>query len=196
MQVELTAYDPLWPLLFEQEAKQLRQLFLPQPIAVEHVGSTAVPGMVARPVIDIFIGLCPLLPLAQYEQLLFYTDYRRCTAEKEGRYSFYRPALQAAGYSLHLLPLAGFYRQSELLLRDFLRTHPKAVTQACEVKQAAFAPCCNDPTAYVQAKAALHARLLNTVAATYHAPLCTGGDPVVTQGANSVHFPPTGRTFL
>lgn len=196
MQLELTAYDPLWPLLFEQEVTQLRQLFLPQPVAVEHVGSTAVPGMAARPVIDIFIGLAPLLPLAQYEQLFLYTDYRRCPAEKAGRYSFYRPALQAAGYSLHLLPLEGFYGQSELLLREFLRTHPKAVAQACEAKKAAFAQCRTDPGAYVQTKAALYARLLGTVAATHRAPLCTGGETAVTQGTNTVHFPPVARTFL
>ena len=195
MKLELTAYDPLWPLLFEQEAKLLQQLFLPQPIAVEHIGSTAVPGMLARPVIDIFVGLCPLLPLAQYEQLFLYTDYRRCPVEKTGCYSFYRPALQVTGYSLHLLPLAGFYGQNELLLRDFLRTHPKAVAQACEAKQAAFAHCRNDPDAYVKVKAALHAQLLGT-AVTSHRTLCTKAESAVTQKANTVHFPPVTRTFL
>lgn len=104
MQLELTAYDPLWLLLFEQEATQLRQLFLPQPVTVEHVGSTVVPGMAARPVIDILIGLAPLLPLAQYEQLFFYTDYRHCPAENAGRYSFYRPL------PVHFYDLAYKYR--------------------------------------------------------------------------------------
>ncbi len=51
MQLELTAYDPLWPLLFEQEATQLRQLFLPRPVTVEHVGSTAVPGRESGPLL-------------------------------------------------------------------------------------------------------------------------------------------------
>lgn len=191
---ELAAYDPSWPLLFEQEATQLKQLFLPQSVAVEHVGSTAVPGMVARPVIDIFVGLFPLLPLAQYEQLFLYTDYRQCPAEKAGRYSFYRPALQIAGYSLHLLPMAGFYMQSELLLRDFLRTHPKAVMQACKIKQAAFAQCCTDPGTYAKAKAALHAQLLGTAAPPHRAPPCPGGEPAVKQKPNTVFFPPVTRT--
>ena len=65
---------------------------------------------------------------------------RLCPAEKAGRYSFYRPALQTAGYSLHLLPLKGFYGQSELLLRDFLRTHPQSGGTGLRSKKGGICP--------------------------------------------------------
>ena len=67
---------------------------------------------------------------------------------------------------------------------------------ACEAKKAAFAQCSTGPGAYVQAKTALHAQLLGTAVASHRAPLCTGGETVVTQEANTVHLPPGARTFL
>ena len=147
MGLELDVYDTAWPLLFDQEANRLRQLFLPQPVAVEHIGSTAIPGMAARPVIDIFVGVSPLLPLT------------------------------------------GFYQQGELLLRDFLRTHPKAAAQACTAKQAAFAQCRSDPAAYAQAKAALQAGLLQTALTAQGTPFCAAGQNAAAPKTNTVPFP-------
>ncbi len=189
MGLELDVYDTAWPLLFDQEANRLRQLFLPQPVAVEHIGSTAIPGMAARPVIDIFVGVSPLLPLVRYEQLFLHTEYTCRPPFKTGRYSFYRPALQVTGYSVHLLPLTGFYQQGELLLRDFLRTHPKAAAQACTAKQAAFAQCRSDSAAYAQAKAALQAGLLQTALTAQGTPFCAAGQNAAAPKANTVPFP-------
>ena len=168
----------------------LRQLFLPQPVTVEHIGSTAVPGMAARPVVDILVGVSPLLPLAQYEQLFLHTDYQPRPACKAGRHLFYRPALQITGYSVQLLPLAGFYGQDELLLRDFLRARPHAAAQACAAKQAAFGRYRSDPRMYAQAKATLQNQLLQAAATARSAPQYSGNPGAVVQKASTVLFPP------
>lgn len=51
--IEVVPYDPRWPALFEQLAGALRDAFGPTALHLEHVGSTAVPGLAAKPVIDI-----------------------------------------------------------------------------------------------------------------------------------------------
>jgi GrpB-like predicted nucleotidyltransferase (UPF0157 family) len=56
--IPLCAYKPQWPVLFTSEAVQLRAA-LPVDIAIEHIGSTAVPGLLAKPIIDIMIGAEP-----------------------------------------------------------------------------------------------------------------------------------------
>jgi len=77
--IELRDYDPAWPAMFEQEAECISLALGPGAIAVHHVGSTSVPGLAAKPIIDI---------------LLVVTD-------SAGEPS-YVPALEAAGYRLHI----------------------------------------------------------------------------------------------
>ena len=55
--VQLADYDPDWPVEFEKEKRLLERAFGDRVVAIEHVGSTAVPGLSAKPIIDIEIGL-------------------------------------------------------------------------------------------------------------------------------------------
>jgi len=57
-EVEIVNYDPRWPVLFDQEAEQLRAALDPSlMVGLEHFGSTAVPGLSAKPIIDILIAV-------------------------------------------------------------------------------------------------------------------------------------------
>jgi GrpB-like predicted nucleotidyltransferase (UPF0157 family) len=53
--IHLADYDPEWPLLYEREATRIRGALGPRPLRIEHVGSTSVPGLAAKPVIDIIL---------------------------------------------------------------------------------------------------------------------------------------------
>ena len=61
--VVVVAYDPQWPDLFQQETLLLRSLFGANVVAIYHVGSTAIPGMHAKPIIDILVEVQALDPL-------------------------------------------------------------------------------------------------------------------------------------
>ncbi|WP_232376728.1 GrpB family protein [Amycolatopsis aidingensis] len=75
--VTLAEYDPRWPLLYEREAERIRRVLGDRVVLLEHVGSTSVPGLCAKPIIDI---------------LLVVAD-----SDDEDAYL---PALEAAGYRL------------------------------------------------------------------------------------------------
>jgi GrpB-like predicted nucleotidyltransferase (UPF0157 family) len=77
--VRISEYDPEWPLLFEREAERIRTALGERALRIEHTGSTAVPGLPAKPVIDI---------------LLVVAD--------SSRESDYFPALEQAGYRLRI----------------------------------------------------------------------------------------------
>jgi len=77
--IELADYDPAWPGLFAREARRIRATLRERALRIEHVGSTAVPGLAAKPIIDI---------------LLIVGD----SADEET----YVPALEAAGYVLRI----------------------------------------------------------------------------------------------
>jgi GrpB-like predicted nucleotidyltransferase (UPF0157 family) len=75
--IELVGYDPAWPRLFEREAERVRGALGERALRVEHVGSTSVPGLAAKPIVDIVLVVCR-------------------SSEEDA----YVPALEAAGYRL------------------------------------------------------------------------------------------------
>lgn len=77
--IELVDYDPAWPELFAREAQQIAAALGARALGIEHVGSTAVPGLAAKPIIDL---------------VLVVTD----SADEET----YAPALESAGYALRI----------------------------------------------------------------------------------------------
>jgi GrpB-like predicted nucleotidyltransferase (UPF0157 family) len=77
--IQLVEYDPRWPELFEREAERIRKALGDRALRIEHTGSTAVPGLAAKPVIDIVLVV-------------------RNSADEDA----YRSALERAGYSLRL----------------------------------------------------------------------------------------------
>jgi GrpB-like predicted nucleotidyltransferase (UPF0157 family) len=55
--IELAEYDPTWPLLYEREARRIREALGDRVVRLEHVGSTSVPGLAAKPRIDIMLAI-------------------------------------------------------------------------------------------------------------------------------------------
>lgn len=53
--ITLAEYDPSWPKLFEQEANRIRSVLGKKALQIEHVGSTSVPGLCAKPIIDMLL---------------------------------------------------------------------------------------------------------------------------------------------
>jgi GrpB-like predicted nucleotidyltransferase (UPF0157 family) len=67
--ITLVPYDPAWPRLFAEEAARLQQALGGRALRIEHVGSTAVPGLAARPVIDIQVSVASEFVEAVLEQV-------------------------------------------------------------------------------------------------------------------------------
>lgn len=64
------AYDPNWPAAFEAETNRLRSVLGALALRIEHNGSTSIPGLGAKPIIDIQISVASLQPLAEFEERL------------------------------------------------------------------------------------------------------------------------------
>lgn len=63
MKIEIMEYNPDWTKNFEEEKIKLLHFFGSHAVAIEHIGSTAIPNQRAKPVIDIFIGVSPFAEL-------------------------------------------------------------------------------------------------------------------------------------
>ncbi len=63
MKVEIYEYDPAWPTAFQAEARRIEETVGPIAMRIEHIGSTSVPGLAAKPIIDIQVSVWQVVPL-------------------------------------------------------------------------------------------------------------------------------------
>lgn len=163
-QVRLVDSDPGWPQAFEQLAAELRPALGKLAVAVEHVGSTAVPGLVAKPILDLAIGLAPATDphhvIAAIERLGYV--YRGDKGDTGGLLFVLedRPAQRIA--HLHVVAHGGAKWRQYLAFRDRLRIDPDARAAYTQVKRSLGEQFAGDRQAYTAGKAMFVAELLST----------------------------------
>ena len=124
--LKLVTYDPAWPALFAAEAERISRAFAPRELPIEHIGSTSVPGLLAKPVIDIAIAVSSAEEAAECVaplQALGY-EYRGMHGDDPARRYFVLDAEGRRRVQIHMwiLPAAGWDRH--LRFRDLLRARP------------------------------------------------------------------------
>jgi GrpB-like predicted nucleotidyltransferase (UPF0157 family) len=152
--VRLVSYDPRWPELFDRE-KALLEAAIGQWITggPHHVGSTAVPGLDAKPVIDILVGVRGLDASRACFAALAQLGYAYAPYRAGEMHWFCKPGPRRRTHHLHVVP-TGFERYSdELAFRDVLRNRADVAAQYVELKRRLAAVHAHDREAYTQGKA-------------------------------------------
>jgi GrpB-like predicted nucleotidyltransferase (UPF0157 family) len=150
--VIISDYDPRWPELFESLRSQIAGALEGLSAAIEHVGSTAIPGLAAKPIIDIDVLLMSIADLP-----LVIARLRSVGYEHEGdlgitgREAFRTPPNACPHHLYVCWPGNPAYRQ-HLIFRDYLRTHPQDANVYAELKRNLAGKFINDRDAYTQAK--------------------------------------------
>lgn len=160
--LRLVAYDAAWPARFEAEAERLRAALGDAAVAIEHVGSTAVPGLAGKPVLDVAIAVASEAAadacIAPLEGLGY--AYRGPHGDDPRRRYYVRAegGVRVAQLQLYVLPASAW--NDHLLLRDALRAdRALAAAYAAEKRRVAEAVAW-DKTAYALAKGPFVARVL------------------------------------
>jgi GrpB-like predicted nucleotidyltransferase (UPF0157 family) len=127
MKVEVVDYDPAWPASFDAETWRIDGALGAIAKRIEHVGSTAVPGLGAKPVIDIQVSVEQVAPLDAYSGLLAGIGYTHVSLPEPGDdvYPFFlRPPSWPTTHHVHVCELGGLEERRHLGFRDWLREHP------------------------------------------------------------------------
>ena len=155
--VALADYSPEWPGMFAAEAALLQEAFLPHAVSVDHVGSTSVPGMAAKPVIDILVGASSTQAIGERMAALRALGYRYVPEFErllpQRRY-FVKPNRRDARFHLHAVEAPGEFWREQLAFRDRLRSDPGLFTDYLALKRRLAARHAEDRDAYTEAKAA------------------------------------------
>jgi GrpB-like predicted nucleotidyltransferase (UPF0157 family) len=105
-EVVLAEYDPAWPELYDQERERIERALGADALRIEHVGSTSVPGLAAKPVVDIVLVVAD-------------------SSQEDA----YLPALEAAGYVLRIREELDEHR---MFIRKAVRVHLHVYSDGCE----------------------------------------------------------------
>jgi GrpB-like predicted nucleotidyltransferase (UPF0157 family) len=151
--IEVTAYDDSWPARFAEWRARLAAELGPVAIRIEHVGSTAVPGLAAKPIIDIQISVADPEGEQRYVPTLEACGLTLRLREPGHRY-FRPPADRPRDVHVHVCEAGSAWERGHLLFRDYLRAHPAARDAYAELKRELAQRYPNDRLAYTDAKSA------------------------------------------
>jgi GrpB-like predicted nucleotidyltransferase (UPF0157 family) len=149
--VRLVEYDAQWPELFIAEEQRIRQWCGTLTLGLEHVGGTSIPGMCAKPILDIAAGRPPRASIRDYVDALSRAGYEhRGERGVPGREYFRRGTPRA--FHIHLVAHGGSLWRDYLAFRDYLRGHVDVAREFADVKRALATRFSRDREAYMTAK--------------------------------------------
>jgi len=155
--VVIVDYDARWPIIYEKEKARILKAIGGKVVAIEHVGSTAVPGLGAKPVIDILVGVRSLSDVEECIEPLKHIGYEYVPEYEasipERRYFRRGPSeVPNRHFHLHMVERTSNFWARHILFRDYMRTHPEIAQQYCRLKKELAAKHGADREAYTEAK--------------------------------------------
>jgi GrpB-like predicted nucleotidyltransferase (UPF0157 family) len=153
--IVIVEYDPAWPEFFQTLRHQVAAVLGELAVTIEHVGSTAVPGLAAKPIIDmdVVVRWATDIPTA-IERLASLGYTHRGDLGIPGREAFSTPP-NTPPHHLYVVAASNLAHRRHILFRDYLRRHPQEAHVYAEFKIATAERFRDDRTAYTDAKDAI-----------------------------------------
>lgn len=154
-QVVVDPYSSRWPVAFDAVRDELSSALVPVEAAIEHIGSTSVPGLAAKPVIDVLVGVRALADVESRIAALGACGYdyiRKYERELPMRRYFVKPSVSSLRVHVHAVERGSLWRE-HLAFRDALRADAGLRARYQQLKLQLAAAHADDKSAYTAAKA-------------------------------------------
>jgi GrpB-like predicted nucleotidyltransferase (UPF0157 family) len=170
--IEIADYDPRWPERFALESARIRAVLAEPTLEIEHHGSTAVPGLAAKPVIDMLVAVESMARAERYAAVLIEYGYeavdRRYRELWPERIVLVRRERGRRVCHVHLMLRGHPMWEHLLVFRDHLRSHPEIAAEYAELKRALAGVHGDDRHAYMSAKGEFIKRITATAVREGH----------------------------
>ncbi len=161
MTIDIVAWDPQWPRRFELERESIAQALRPWIVAgIEHIGSTAVPGLAAKPVIDIMAPVASLEASRDAVAGAAAIGYLHYPYKPDLMHWLCKPSPQFRTHHLHLVPYRSRLWFERLAFRDALRSDSRLRREYAALKLRLAAESGSDREAYTDGKTGFIQRVL------------------------------------
>lgn len=134
--IEIHPYTPQWEREFSQIGRNMRSALKDIALRIDHIGSTSIPGLAAKPIIDIQISVQNLEPVEPFLVSLQQLGYCWRKGEKyEKTKRYFRETQGMRRTHIHVRKLGSWHQQFPLLFRDYMRAHKKDCDEYESVKR-------------------------------------------------------------
>jgi GrpB-like predicted nucleotidyltransferase (UPF0157 family) len=151
-QWRVSPYDPAWKILFEDIAIKLRYSLGDIAVRIDHVGSTSVIGLDAKPIIDIQVSVSCYDDVSSYKTLIEKIGFVLREENPDKSKKYFREIPGTRRTHIHVRQAGSFSEQVTLLFRDYLRTHPADCFRYAQEKHRLMALYKNERPKYVEEK--------------------------------------------
>jgi putative glutamine amidotransferase len=149
----IAEYDPAWPEKFEAEATRIGDALGDVAVRIEHVGSTSVPGLASKPIVDIQLSVDSLVPRAPYARPLVALGYRHGIDLTIPEREYFKGDVDGVrSFHVHVCEAGTEWERVHLAFRDWLREHPDEASAYADLKRRLVAEHPNDRFGYTEAK--------------------------------------------
>lgn len=166
--IEVVDYDPAWPAAYAREAVALALIFSQDLVGTYHIGSTSVPGLASKPIIDILVVLRETETISRFDAQMEGLGYRvrgECLDAEipgtPGRFYFSKETKGVRTHQVHACAVGHPQVVEKLAFRDYLRTHPREAAAYAELKRSLALAHPRDTVAYCRGKDACVRSLLS-----------------------------------
>lgn len=156
-------YDPVWPRLFEREAARIHDVLGDTAVLIEHAGSTSVPGLAAKPIIDIVLAVPDTTDEDAYVPALTAAGYRLTFREPDW-YEHRHFKGPDTNINLHTFSAGCAEIDRMLAFRDWLRSHDEDRDRYLSVKRQLATRTWRDIDEYAEAKTTVIQEILRRMA--------------------------------
>ncbi|WP_238482854.1 GrpB family protein [Lederbergia galactosidilytica] len=152
--VQLVDYTPKWERQFVEEKMKIIAVIGGEISGIEHIGSTAIKGMKAKPIIDIMVGVQDLQEVPQFVKSLEKIEFEYVPKPEWSDRKFFRKGEWGQGTChLHICEIDSMEWKEKLWFRDYLRANPQVANEYIAVKKDLAARYIQDRPTYTKEKA-------------------------------------------
>jgi GrpB-like predicted nucleotidyltransferase (UPF0157 family) len=151
--ISVVPYDPEWVGEFEREAAAIRNALGDVLVRVDHVGSTAVPGLASKAIIDIQVSVDDIRDRDSFVGPLQCLGYLFAPDPDSPEYHYFgKPRERPRRYHVHVCAAGSHEEMRHLVVRDFLRAHPEESARYADFKRDLAGRSHHDRLAYIEGK--------------------------------------------
>jgi GrpB-like predicted nucleotidyltransferase (UPF0157 family) len=145
-------YNDEWPLQFHELGLMLRKSLGDIAVRIDHIGSTSVPGLSAKPIIDVQVSVRQLEPMLEYKSKIEKVGFTHRSENPDLTKRYFRELPGYRRTHIHVRAEGSWSQQFALLFRDYLRCHQEDCEEYAKVKHQLAETYRNEREKYVDAK--------------------------------------------
>ncbi|QYA34001.1 GrpB family protein (plasmid) [Macrococcus psychrotolerans] len=132
--LEIAPYNPAWTNMFKNEAQALTEVLSAEIIGINHIGSTSVPNLYAKPIIDILITVKDISKLDNYNNMLAEMGYEAMGENGISGRRYFQKGRDDRTHHLHVYEIGNQHVHRHLAFKDYLINHPNEVEDYGQLK--------------------------------------------------------------